>query len=531
MTSSNLWRLLFESAVLTLRIGFIVFLLGSVALLGCNLSDTAGSADPITNLPSTTIPDVGDSGAESDQSDAAIESDVPDATVETNPTQDQLDAFFDANGGRAAFPESYVSIIETLLLAEDDVVAQDYTKARQRIDALLVRYPLADSAWWDGVNLFGLNVGTPVGYYGIRMLSDLANFGLKNAAAPVAELEPLELTVVVVTCAQGTRPANRELTEAESVTLTIDPRLAANDYAVIHQSLRLFAEYTLAITQGRRRLVTRIVEQETCADVQFSAIPNTTAGVSGLADASQAALQATRDDRQLRTTTDLWWVIYPSNVPTAPVFADAEFITGGMGLYGDAALFIVDDLWLLRTPPHLGMQVYDDVQRRVYLPQWLQHEFFHHLFRAYPALGLEAAGHQWFDRSTWPADFVGTYEPDYYSESLNKRFQDVDPPLSETLRTRPVDVSALVPADFVGSYKRLPVENDYHDVRVTFDGTTLAWTNAANVAWPLFWADGLLQTDATCPYGEQDIVVKAQMNGATLDIQALNFTGEDYVRQ
>jgi hypothetical protein len=515
---------------MTFRIGFAVFALSTIALLGCNIGDS-DSAVPIAQIPSNTTPDAGDSGVDTDLSDVSNESDVPDATDEIDQTQDQLNAFFDANGGRAAFPEAYVSIIETLLLAEDDVVAHDYAKARQRIDALLFRYPLNDPAWWDGTNLFGLNVGTPVGYYGIRMLSDLANFGIKNAAVPVAELEPLQLTVVVVTCAQGTRPANRELTESESVTLTIDPRLAADNYVVIHQSLRLFSEYTLAITQGRRNLVTRIVEQETCADVQFSAIPNTTAGVSGIADASRAALQATRDDTELRTSTDLWWVIYPSNVPTAPVFADAEFVTGGMGLYGDAALFIVDDLWLLRTPPHLGNQVYDDVQRRVYLPQWLQHEFFHHLFRAYPALGLEAAGHQWFDRDTWPSDFVGSYEPDYYSESLNKRFQDVDPPLWETLRTRPLDVSALVPADFVGAYKRLPVENGYHEVGITFDGTTLTWANAANVAWPLFWANGLLQTDATSPYGDQDIVVKAQMNGATLDIQALNFLGEDYVRQ
>jgi len=40
-----------------------------------------------------------------------------------------------------------------------------------------------------------------------------------------------------------------------------------------------------------------------------------------------------------------------------------------------------------------------------YFPQWFQHEFFHHLYRSYPDLKLEAASHQWFDRLSWPRDF------------------------------------------------------------------------------------------------------------------------------
>ena len=57
----------------------------------------------------------------------------------------------------------------------------------------------------------------------------------------------------------------------------------------------------------------------------------------------------------------------------------------------------------------------------MYRPNWLQHEFMHHLFTLWPEFQLEVTGHQWFDRNTWPADFVGNSEPDHDHETLTKR--------------------------------------------------------------------------------------------------------------
>ena len=46
---------------------------------------------------------------------------------------------------------------------------------------------------------------------------------------------------------------------------------------------------------------------------------------------------------------------------------------------------------------------------------------------------LEAGDHQWFDLSTWPDDFVGKWEPDYYAESIEKRLLDASPTLASGL--------------------------------------------------------------------------------------------------
>ena len=218
--------------------------------------------------------------------------------------------------------------------------------------------------------------------------------------------DPLLLTVVLVDCAMGERPTNVERTAGEPVRSTLDPRVLADDHFLIRQSLRLFQRYVHAITDGASSLEVAYHRVATCAAVGYSR----DRPVSGLTDYTEP-LRALPEEVTERT--DFWWVLYPSNVPSDPIFDETAFITGGMGGYGAGApVFIIDDLWLVRKPPHLGRGDYSEVERRVYLPQWLQHEFFHHLFRTWPQFALEATGHQWFDRSTWPSDFVGEWEPD-----------------------------------------------------------------------------------------------------------------------
>ena len=99
-------------------------------------------------------------------------------------------------------------------------------------------------------------------------------------------------------------------------------------------------------------------------------------------------------DDDLLNETDWFWILYPSHVPEFPDFDDNAFITGGMGSDSKGGpLFIIDDKWLVRKPAHLGDGMYNDVERRIYLPQWLQHEFYHHLYRIYPEFSLEVNGH------------------------------------------------------------------------------------------------------------------------------------------
>jgi len=236
---------------------------------------------------------------------------------------------------------------------------------------------------------------------------------------------------------------------------------------------------------------------ETAASVQCSMTPHRMAGMSE----SAAEVIARAVPRATLAGTDWWWFVYPSHVPEQhPDFERTEFITGGMGKGPDGAspCFIIDDRWLTRKPPHIGQGPYSDVERRAYLPQWVQHEFMHHLFSMYPAFGLEKASHQWFDRQTWPDDFEGRFEPDYYAEAMHKRLRtwQAEPPLHVALRYQPpapalvaqIEVEALV-----GSYRHEPVQNDWHVGEITVetrdpDGhpTVLRWTNQAGASWRLF---------------------------------------------
>jgi hypothetical protein len=96
-----------------------------------------------------------------------------------------------------------------------------------------------------------------------------------------------------------------------------------------------------------------------------------------------------------------------------------------------ADVFVDGPLAVAQLAAHLGRGPYTSLERRAYLPQWLQHEFFQHLFRTWPEFKLEARSHQWFDRSKWPRDFEGRLE------------------------------------GFAGTYLREPRENDWHEGEVT----------------------------------------------------------------
>jgi uncharacterized protein (TIGR02246 family) len=199
----------------------------------------------------------------------------------------------------------------------------------------------------------------------------------------------------------------------------------------------------------------------------------------------------------IRASTDWWWIIYPSHFPDQePDFAGQELITGGMsvGPDGRSPAFVIDDLWLVRVPPHLGKGEYTQAERRAFLPQWLQHEFFHHLYRTYPDLKLESQSHQWFNRNLWPADFDGVFEADYYAESIGKRLRGASPPLHIALRYAPPQKDLLAPQlgdSALGQGEEMRVRElirRFADLRNVHDGTAIAALYTEDGEW--FRSDG-----------------------------------------
>jgi hypothetical protein len=482
-------------------------LLALALLTSCGQTDTAcdGPCDNGT-----------DTGGETDaDSGTDVDGDTELEPLDLN-TDEALAIFYDAQGGQDAFPDHYISALETLLYAHDDVAAGDYDSANDRVSALLIDYPLSTDIWRQESGFAGLNVGDPIAYYGLRMLEQIIEAG------PQAETGTLRMTAVVALCASVTRPTLPNL-EPETVTLDIDPELVADNYRALYVSTDLFRRWVTAITGGMTvELV--VHEMSTCATVDYTDDGNT---IVSYPDA-QAMVSSTPSN--ITNSTDFWWVVAPSGVPGDGSGYDRHFITGGMGAIGAALpLFLSDDGWFMRKPEHLGNGRYSEIERRAYQPQWFQHEFMHHLFRTWPEFGLEDASHQWFNRSTWPDDFEGRWEPDYYSEAVNKRFLAATPSLAEALNAPDIaDFDTLDLDLLAGDYERLPVANDYHEVTLSVQSTTEArWTNAANVSWSLQVRDGALWTGPDCPYGEVRVGAGLDASGA---ITSVSFNGEIYTR-
>jgi hypothetical protein len=428
-----------------------------------------------------------------------------------------------ASYGAGQFPDLYRRALDTFLSAEDRYWAGDYEGAARMLGDLWAQHPPGSDDWARCPSqIAGINVGVPPCYYALRMLSDCAEWRLASVehSSERPNRYTATLTVLLVGRSKGIQPtmwAELEDKVGREVEHTLDPQLLADRHHVIHQSVRLFSEYMLAATKGRLGVRTRVLGlPDVCVPVQAVAAPYRIAGLAG--DAMERVWASV--PAKVTASADWWWVLYPSHVPEQyPDFESTESITGGMGRGPDGAspCFIIDDRWLVRKPPHLGKGAYFGQERRAYLPQWLQHEFFHHLFACYPQFGLEAEGHQWFDRGTWPKDFEGRFEADYLQEALHKRLQPLgDPPMHFTLRYRPppralfrqVRLEALC-----GAYRREPVGNNWHagtigpDLGDHAEGEpVLRWTNMAGVSWRL-WPnieEGVLRTGADNPYYESN---------------------------
>ncbi len=447
--------------------------------------------------------------------------------------------------------------LDVLLAAQNDYKQGKFENAAGRLGAFWNTYPPGTKDWaaLDGAGYQmgrtkGVFLGTPPCYYALRMLTEAVQWRLRSrspAGNKKITAVPVTLSVILVGHAKGTQPRTKAELDAGGglpALLALDRSLAADDYRIIRQSLWLFGEYVSAITDGRLTLRVEFVP------LPELSIPLTLAPkgphFGPLTDVALTRIWKSVP-KALKSETDWWWILYPSIVPEQyPDFATSEFITGGMGRGpdGSSPCFLIDDRWLVRKPPHLSRGAYTDIERLAYLPQWLQHEFFHHLFALYPEFELEKTSHQWFDHKTWPADFQGVLEPDYYAEALHKRLiPRGKPALSDKLlyaASDPKIVRALNLKSLPGRYRHEPMENDWHEGEITKESTGVyRWTNRAGKSWRLSHVPGSLslRTGRDNPYArsgdesqrEFQLVLKRNPDGALLpEVGGFRFNSATY---
>jgi hypothetical protein len=447
-----------------------------------------------------------------------------------------LNDFFNCYGGQSQFTPQSIEAITAFIQAEDAIQAGQYAQAKILVDNVFNTYPKGDNSWWNLYSsLNGSNIGTPHGYYGLRMLEDIIDHGINGDPNVVAKR--VNMSIVLVGCSEGIEPTTEQQLQngtGNFVTHNIDTNILSNDYRIIRQSFDFFSRYVTAITKGAIEVELQIIEiDQLCLPVGVTTTLPYLA-YSGIDPVWGELSQVLKD------STDWWWILYPSHVPDYPTFDDEAFITGGMGADNKGGpVFIIDDLWLTKKHPHLGNGKYSDIERRIYLPQWLQHEFYHHLYRIYPELELEVNGHDWFNINFWPSDFEGQFETDYYSETLHKRLQVDCTPLSTKLITRlnQNDLSAQFSTfsmnELLGNYSKDVIQNPWHEADIIFENGQFFWKNTANVQWTVTpnFAEGKLETGADSPYPGQDFLIELfrtsegdYISGAI----ALKYQGEIY---
>lgn len=456
----------------------------------------------------------------------------------------------------AKFTPLYRESLDVFLSAEDAYKKADYKVASKLLEAFWAKHPPGTDEWTtayrDAVNVSrttGIMIGHPPSYAALRMLTECTRWRLAGGKI-ASNASPATFTVLLIGKTESIEPRSRAELDAKQgikVEHTLEPQLLKDNYRLIHQSMWLFLEYVQASTRGNLRIRTNIVHKPS---LQVPTQVNwDKRGFATLGNGAWKQIWSSLSDKD-RAQTDWWWVLYPSAVPEQyPDFKTTEFVTGGMGSGPDgrSPCFIADDRWLTRRPPHLGHGPYTDVERRSYHPQWFEHEFFHHLFRIYPEFGLEKKGHDWFDRSTWPSDFVGKLEPDYYAEAMARRFVDSKPSLASRLLYAPPDKALFAKFtvdDILGDYQHDPVENGWHEGTLKLEPGkegTVRWTNKAGVSWllTLDLTNGLLHCMPGSPYYDQNpttgraftIILERDPNGKYLPkITGFQFNGGFYRR-
>ena len=353
---------------------------------------------------------------------------APIGTAATAATAAQLDKFWARYGAKESFSPRYVEILTKVLEAEDLVFAKDYFGARAIVVALIAKYPLminetASFPWWDNFNEgYGKSprphFGEPGIYAQLRMLDDITKMGVEKKL--LSGTTPIQMVIVMPQC------SNIEPTEGPTLTNhRISPEIEENSYEVVRQSLRLFQSYLLAISGGELQLELSFHKLASCFEIdgkepQFSRFKYNVPLLQLPAGVIDSA--------------DMFWLVYPMDFDRGIKYG----FSSGVGAYSGKPVFISEDVWITRKRGDQGDGAVGGprtaVERRAYLPEWFQHEVFHHFFSSWPEFELEKTGHAWFTKSNWPTDFTGKEEEDYFSEALNKRLMGATPSIAKKLQ-------------------------------------------------------------------------------------------------
>ena len=407
-----------------------------IGLLGCG-SGGGGDADQTANTASASTPPAPIPVAVL-PAPAPAPGPTPEPATVTTPspasapapalskTQVALDEFWGRYGAKSSFDQDWVELLTKLLDAEDKVAAEDFKGARLIVDELIKKYPLMDNntpggnAWWINYSKMYLrnprpHFGEPGLYAHLRMLDDITKMGVSKT---LLGKTILRMAIVMPTCTDIVPESGPTLTNER-----LSPEIEANDFAVVRQSLRLFQSYLLAISGGELRLELKFYKIEKCLQIK----PET----RYLLGSFTTPLDQLPEGEAKKA--DMFWLIYPNHFDKG---AEITF-KGGMSSYDSGKpLFMSEDDWIIKKrAPQQGSGSRTEVERRMYLPEWVQHEFFHHLMSSWKQeLGLPNTDKEWADNRTWPADFTGILEEDFFSEALNKRLYKATPSIAQKLQ-------------------------------------------------------------------------------------------------
>ena len=473
------------------------------------------------------------------------------AAQPTEPPSDRLLAPY----GLFHFSPLYRQSVDAFFSAHSAYRSADFQAASAILDAFWKQHPAGGAEWAPAVvegervaRTLGVEFGTPPCYYALRMLTECVAWRLKPPT-PRAAAPPIRFTAALIGRSHGIQPATlQELHEhrGQEARNTLDPRFREAPGPILDDCFGLLFDYIQAVTDGRLRVETRVLQLPEL-DVPMRVVDSPGQPTAGLAPEAMGQIwNAIPAD--VKASTDWWEILYPSHRPEQyTAFAHTDFSNGGgigVGPDGAAPSQVGDDRVLLTKPPKYGGEPVTPEERIAFFSAVMQHEFFHHLFAAYPEFNLEASDHQWFHRELWPHDFAGSLEADYYSESLHKRLLEARPPLWEKLRYAipPEILGKVTPAALRGSYRRDPVENGWHQGSIaSAPAGGLRWTNRAGKFWGLELSDDKrrLWTGTDNPYlrfgldGGQDfrLVWRRGASGEYLpEIAGFQFLGDFYAR-
>ncbi len=442
---------------------------------------------------------------------------------------------------------------DVYIYAEDLYRDGDYRESRELLDRLWKKYPAGSNDWNSArIDDSLLNVGSPICYYSLRMLSEAVDWKLKEKKNPVKNPKTIQFTVILAGKSEGIQPQNlKDLQSKKGLmkTNTLHPKLKESNFKVVHTMMWLFREYITAITEGKLNVKTEV------AYLKNLTIPEACEKANCSPTGDYLTRMKNELSEEILANTDFYWLIHPSHVPDQiSEFNNMGFVTGGMGKFNNAPLWISDDLSHIRKRLAKLGTPYREEEHRTYFSQWMMHEYYHYIFKLYPEFGLEKESHQWFKRNLWPADFKGQFEPDYYTEALHKRIIPKGAPLSVKLRIaeRSSEYAEYISPDSIeGTYEIKKIENGWHKGKIVrLPGkNSFQWINGANVKWTLELNSkkGILETGKENPYwknGEKafkiflkkdsdgDIILKKGKNGEkSAEIEGFYFNNGTYYKK